>query len=78
LESSNFTLLNVPPNAIMYRRIGSWQFDHCKYSIYATAFANDDDEDGQPTGCHSVNWGGFTSVEKTRLEIGTSLGWRQY
>ena len=48
----------------MLRRIPSWQFDHDNGVVFANAFDNDD-EDGEPTDRHSVNWKENSSVEET-------------
>jgi hypothetical protein len=54
----------LPGDAIVFRRIPYWQYDHDRQTIYASAFKNDDgicDLDDR----HSVNWKAHTTIEKT-------------
>ena len=55
---------NLSGDAVVFRRIGHWQYDHDRQKIFASAFKNDD-VDGQLTDRHSVDWKDFTSIKKT-------------
>jgi hypothetical protein len=67
------SLGSLSGDAIVFRRIGYWQYDYEKQKIFASAFKNDD-EDGQSSCRHSVNWKEFSSIKKTLEGHGDQFG----